>query len=285
MEIMEEYGEVALKYMNSMKSSMELNSQGMNVYRNGFDSFMILHAAEQYVLPLEIRELMRIGDIIKPYGNSLGLRLSTRICWSGVNNFFTIRSKPCSKCDTISRCGDRVWSLGDYQICGSCYGKTPAQWEFVQQTVMINLLDWVEFMTEPDMSSRFYVNCNPESYHYGRIMYGIPCNDYMGRSMTMFRDVGYTSDLLEKIRDWLNHVPGNFDANLNVQKCVDFLDSKSQYANFIDVCASHLTNRYFLTHPIRDDIEKMARESVRGVLMKYIQHEDLTYRSFANYLL
>ena len=292
---MEAYRNEALKYVDSVKSSTQ-KIDGLTLFEYGFEKFMILEVAKRYILPPAISELLRVGDIIKPYGNPLRLKLSTNICWLGDCNFYRIYSKPCTSCGLLTACGLKIWTLGNNELCERCHVRAHDNWEYKSCMVMINLLDWVEFMTEPDIQSKFYVNCNPESYRYGEVIYCYPNRERgFGPTNLVFRELGHSDDLIGRIMSWLNHIPLDFNHNLYIENCIEFLNSKSTYAKYFKGCSSNLTNTFFLnggdpvmdvvTTTESDGIKGMAVRSAHSGIVKHIRYKDLGYKSFTNYCL
>src|SRR3990170_5391544 len=138
---------------------------------------------------------LKIEDEIiqKPHAYGLKLGLSTYLHWDElrireINNvpFEDLNEDYCNECNQCKKEMNTFedyrgkWYIfseeyGDirYEICPDCYEKeqfeeySKDQYHFFHLGEY-NFLDWIEFMTEPDLDSSasgstFYVNCNPES--------------------------------------------------------------------------------------------------------------------------
>lgn len=224
-----------------------------------------------YRIPTAICCLVESHSIVKLHANILRLGIDMDFNWSDIPRVQIGNS--CSQCGTYINHDKRMWinAQGD-EFCKVCYHNAiddnPKN-KFTETIKYVNMLDFVLFMEEDiedkrNQSSKFYVNCNPQSPYYGSIINREVC--YADEHI----DYIYHADqLLDQITEWLEWVPQESDYDRPdefisdtmlsvdyVQECETFLHKTSHYAHtfsalfadvFVDTTVStNVSNKFFL---------------------------------------
>lgn len=187
------YGKLVDKYLSELS---EIPGRS-----GSFKSSILLNRSPEYRIPPEIIEFLQIlgvsekAAILKRHAHSLFPGLITNVNWyplSIVNingSAIPTRYYSCSTCDAEPT-----------GICGSC------------AAIEINFTDWVEFMHEKFESvvfngSIFYLNCNPASSSYRKIMVTIQDNHGRQRFDVLYDNV---EALFGDIQLWIRDTPSMY---------------------------------------------------------------------------
>ena len=224
------YGEIANMYLEKYKDRLIL-MDGFTFY-NSYDTIFCLHLAPEYRLPNDVHELVsrNSGNFVKLHGYNIAVNLKLAPKWHNMRisnidgndmlDFYDGDIIPCSHCE-INVNMHLHWFLHNHVLCSDCYenklelsGLPKKGWIRVHDPEM-NFLDYVEFMREPDenlicFGSVYFVNCNPASKNYGKIM--VSACDSHGRQRfdILYHNVNH---LICDILNWFTSVPSAFTSD------------------------------------------------------------------------
>jgi len=253
-----------------------------------------MDVADYYRIPTAICYLAESGSIVKLHANILSLGISMNIDWADIPRVQIGNS--CLRCGTYINHDKRMWinAQGD-EFCKSCYrdaiDDNPKN-KFTETIKYVNMLDFVLFMEEDiddkrNQSSKFYVNCNPQSPYYGSIINREVCyaDDHIDY-------IYHVDQLFAQIREWLEWVPQESDYNQPdefihdtmlsvdcIQECETFLHKTSHYARTFSAlvddtdASTNLSNKFFLEN--RDVWFLPNYEEVQDPQMYEIATEEL----------
>lgn len=114
-------------------------------------------------------------------------------------------------------------------ICPKCYQEekfgdhAKDQFQFFH-IGEFNFFDWIPFMTEPDLDdvvsgSTFYVNCNPQSKDWGKIMVTVCDNHGRQAFHVHYQNL---NELLKDIKNWIKFTPSQFNNIIPKINLIDF---------------------------------------------------------------
>jgi len=153
----------------------------------------------------------------------------------------------------------------------------------------INFLDWVLFMTEHRTSilGYYYVNCNPESFCYGKIM--IILEKGVGTTPTIIVKYGSIIDLIADLTCWFNHYETTsinnvvIAINLLSMECPLYWQP-DEHEKF----GMRVTNQQVLMHIPNTDSQRHTIDNLHNVVTTLLAAGycvDITTTSFTKYIL
>lgn len=148
-----------------------------------------------------------------------------------------------------------------------------------------SFMDWIPFMTEPEFDcwasySTFYINCNPNSQHYGKIM--VTVVDDHGRQAF---DIHYQNldDLLKEILQWIKLVPSQFkSAQEYLSFNNDLFENKKDHYQLdlrLEQEGTQVIQEEFLNSRVEDkhDFKDLFESAIKNNLLKADEEDKLTY--------
>lgn len=223
-----EYRKTLDAFLDKHKKSLYETDSGWLVYARG-DAWVGVCKSPRYELPMEIVELVQVGQISKKnsYPLHFGISFASVVMPDEIFavNHICFNHFVCHGCNRKIQNSIELWNMDDMcLLCTTCYPNNihcsdtfcrvyeeHKQRNYKHCSIYrFNAFDWVKFMW--DEWAKFYVNCNPQSLEFGNVSMLSNTDDF-----GMFELVGDINATLEYIQEWARYTV-NVDPPTDVQE-------------------------------------------------------------------
>lgn len=260
------YADEVRKYINDGAVPCAIGNGWMEI--QDAESYIYIKQAESYVIPPEIIELLQIEQVNKIAAHELTFKLNKCIPWDNCR-ITAFNNIPLRELVTVcSICG--VDTAANYSgmfegnVCLGCH--PPNQKGKLYDIRDFNAIDWILFCNS--INSRFsdteiYVNCNPRSKHYGKVMF--PKHGYFGRFSLHTISI---QSFIDHIVKWIQYA-----GTPSIDRCMKYLDTEQPFSHFSPYSehGGNITPRFVL-----ENTHLEVSERVVGRIM-----HDMYYYKFA----
>jgi len=150
---------------------------------------------------------------------------------------------------------------------------------------VINFLDWALFIAEQGwlVSSGYFINCNPDSIHYGNILL-LSDSAYGKSTRIIFRDM---HEFVVALTEWFSYVGSDHSTPPSINDIDEFLDSTYDGSGVGYACIALVrgrTNRYVLEQGKFHETLSVACKSI-WLRIEYLSSVNDAQRSFSCWIL
>jgi hypothetical protein len=246
------YQSLVAKFMRSgskrMTTDTKPDGSQWNFYTTEDGGVVCATPMPYYSIPQDMLGLLNMQRIFKHNAHSIKIRIKDPICWEHMMNYTFcgtswIINYMCFEC-SVGATDCMCYVRNNTFICIKCYNKNKPPGFTLCDFTEFNVLDWVRFIGESftDEYYPYYVNCNPKSVYYGKIM--VLIDDIFA---DIFHIIGDCKTFIGYIRDWLVSVPNE----LPVKSMVDVLHEDCRIPYLHEICVREgfpTSNRFILEH-------------------------------------
>lgn len=159
-----------------------------------------------YKIPNDLIELLKVGNISKPYAYTIYLKLRTKpkIMEYMFNSDNLTFLNACADCGCESYKNGYVWTNYIGTICGDCIHYTNDKYILADVT-KYNSTDYLLFGKD-NSSGRYYINCNIDSEMYGSVLCMVSKWNIHSSGTIIMPSLDC---FIKAIHKWITYVPNN----------------------------------------------------------------------------
>jgi hypothetical protein len=250
----EHYQSLVDKFMQSGSKRMTIvtkpDGSQWNFYTTESEGVVCATPMPYYSIPQDMLGLLGAQRIFKHNAHTIKIRIKDYICWEYMMNYtfcgtWWIANYICNRRGTsVSHGTCYGYVSSPNYMCVECYNKHKPPGYTLCDFTTFNVLDWVLFMGESfvDTHPLYYINCNPKSVYYGKIM-ALSEDTFTD----MFHIIGDCKTFIGYIRDWLVSIP----KEPPVKSMEDVLHDECGIHHLREICIREsfpTSNRFILDH-------------------------------------